>query len=244
MTALAEALVAALAELTGVEKGRTAKVKMKQGGEYTYSYANIADVIEATRPALAKNGIVALTPVHAHEDGLACSVRLLHTTGEVMEFPPLSFPHGADAQATGSAITYFRRYALLAALGMAAEDDDGAAAKERPRAADFRRGRPALGQTSDSGRPSDKQATYARSLADKLGDAAKTVVPSIIEEVTGRPAKLADLNKGELSRVIDELKQLTDGDAVESREKVAAAAAATGAEPFGDERPFTDEDPT
>lgn len=239
MTALAEALVAALTDLTNVDKNRTAKA-----GSYSYNYADIADVINTTRPVLAKHGLVALTPVHAHDDGLACTVRLIHTSGETLEFPPLSFPHGADAQATGSAITYHRRYALLAALGMAAEDDDGAAAKERPRAADFRRGRPALGQTSDSGRPSDKQATYARSLADKLGDAAKTVVPSIIEEVTGRPAKLADLNKGELSQVIDELKQLTDGDAVESREKVAAAAAATGAEPFGDERPFTDEDPT
>lgn len=245
MTALAEALVAALAELTGVEKGRTAKVKMKQGGEYTYSYANIADVIEATRPVLAQNGLVALTPVSGYgEADLCVTVELVHTSGESKVFDPLPFSPGSDAQASGSAITYFRRYALLAALGMAAEDDDGAAAKERPRAADFRTGRPALGQTSDSGKPSDKQATYARSLADKLGDAAKTVVPSIIEEVTGRPAKLADLNKGELSRVIDELKQLTDGDAVESREKVAAAAAATGAEPFGDERPFTDEDPT
>ena len=70
-----------------------------------------------------------------------------------------------------------------------------------------------------------------------------TVVPSIIEEVTGRQAKLADLNRGELSRVIDELKELTDGDAVDSREKVAEAAAATGAEPWPDgEQPFTEGD--
>jgi hypothetical protein len=44
-------------------------------------------------------------------------------------FDPLPFPHGRDAQATGSMITYHRRYALLAALGMATgEDDDGASA--------------------------------------------------------------------------------------------------------------------
>lgn len=239
---LSEALVAALSELTGVEKGRSATVKMKQGGEFSYSYADIADVISTTRPVLARHGLVALTPVHGHDDDLACTVELVHTSGESKEFPPLPFPPGSDAQATGSAITYHRRYALLAALGMAAEDDDGEAAKDRPRAADFRRGRPARGQSSDDRAPTEKQAEFARRLAAKLGDSAVTVVPSIIEEVTGRQAKLADLNRGELSKVIDELKELTDGDAVDQREKVAAAAAATGAEPWPEgQEPFGDD---
>lgn len=45
-------------------------------------------------------------------------------------FDPLPFVASNDPQQAGSAITYFRRYALLAALGMATSDDDGAAAKE------------------------------------------------------------------------------------------------------------------
>jgi hypothetical protein len=124
---IAAALVAALAELTVIEKGHTA-----DAGKYTYSYADLGDLVSVTRPKLAEHGIVALTPVHAYEDGLACTVTLLHTSGGRWEFDPLPFPHGKDAQATGSMITYHRRYALLSALGMATgDDDDGATAQAR-----------------------------------------------------------------------------------------------------------------
>jgi hypothetical protein len=124
---LAAALVAALADLKVVEKGRTANA-----GSYSYDYADIADVVKLTRPVLGKHGVVALTPVHDHGSGLACTVTLLHTSGERLDFGPFPFPHGRDAQATGSLVTYHRRYALVAALGMAAgDDDDGASAQPR-----------------------------------------------------------------------------------------------------------------
>lgn len=131
---LASALVAALAELAVVEKGRTATIPTKQGKEYSYEYADIADVVKLTRPALAKHGVVALTPVHGHGDELACTVILLHTSGDRLDLGPFPFPHGETAQATGSMVTYHRRYALVAALGMAAgDDDDGTTASPRPR---------------------------------------------------------------------------------------------------------------
>lgn len=122
---LAAALVAALSDLTTVEKGRTANA-----GAYRYAYADLGDVVRVTRPALAAHGIAALTPVSELEGGrLAVTVTLVHSSGEELAFDPLPFPAGADAQATGSAMTYFRRYALLAALGMATDDDDAAGAK-------------------------------------------------------------------------------------------------------------------
>lgn len=122
---LAPALVAALADLCVVDKGRTVNT-----GTYSYSYAELGDVVKLTRPVLAAHGIVALTPVHDHGQGLACTVTLLHESGDRMDLGPFPFPHGRDAQATGSMVTYHRRYALVAALGLAAgDDDDGAAAK-------------------------------------------------------------------------------------------------------------------
>lgn len=127
---LAAALVAALAELTTIERGRKAKIETKGGGNYSYTYADIGDVISETRPVLAKNGIVALTPICGSEKGLACQVTLIHSSGEERVFDPLPFVASNDPQQAGSAITYFRRYALLAALGMATSDDDGVAAKE------------------------------------------------------------------------------------------------------------------
>jgi hypothetical protein len=124
---LAAALVAALAELTVVEKSSEA-----HAGSYSYSYADIAAVVRHTRPRLAAHGLVALTPVHEHGSGLACTVIVLHESGERLDLGPFPFSHGKDAQATGSMVTYHRRYALLAALGMATgEDDDGATAVAR-----------------------------------------------------------------------------------------------------------------
>jgi ERF superfamily len=124
--AFGSALVAALAELATVATKQTA-----DAGSYSYNYADLAGVVEATRPTLARFGLVALTPIREHGDGLECSVMLVHVTGEILELGPFPFPRGRDAQATGSMVTYHRRYALLAALGMGTakgEDDDGAAA--------------------------------------------------------------------------------------------------------------------
>lgn len=129
---LAEALVAALADLTVIDTNRTATIPTKTGGQYTYKYSDISDVVKLTRPVLASHGLVALTPIVNHGDGLGCTVILLHTSGERLELGPFPFPHGKDAQATGSMVTYHRRYALVAALGMAAgDDDDGASAQPR-----------------------------------------------------------------------------------------------------------------
>lgn len=127
MEQIAAAIVAALGDLTNVTKEHKGG-----GGGKTYTYANLPDLIDATRPKLHEHGLVALTPIHDHPDGLACTVVLLHTSGERMDFGPFAFPAGRDAQATGSWITYVRRYALLAALGMGAEDDDGQSAQAAP----------------------------------------------------------------------------------------------------------------
>jgi hypothetical protein len=130
MTELAAALVKAVSQLTVIGKSQTATIQGKEGRQgYSYSYADLGDLVTLTRPVLAEAGLVALTPVSEHPAGLCVTVTLYHSSGEVLAFEPLPFPAGRDAQTTGSWMTYFRRYALLAALGMAAgDDDDGAKA--------------------------------------------------------------------------------------------------------------------
>jgi hypothetical protein len=130
---LASALVAALADLTVVEKDQTAKVKMKEGGTYTYSYTDLGSIVKRTRAALSDHALVLFQPIVGHEQGLAVHTYIVHgPTNDREDFGELPFPQGRDAQATGSWVTYMRRYALLAALGMATgEDDDGAAAAPR-----------------------------------------------------------------------------------------------------------------
>lgn len=120
---LTEALLAAINDLGVIGKTRTA-----DAGSYSYDYADLAAVVSEAKSVLRLHGLAVRTPVHAHPEGLAVTVQFLHASG-VLNDEPLPFPRGRDAQATGSAITYFRRYALLASLNLATgDDDDGAKA--------------------------------------------------------------------------------------------------------------------
>jgi len=126
------ALVAALNELPRIAKGNTAKVPMKSGGTYSYTYADLGDVIDSVRPVLYKHGLAVMQDVTGEGRSVFVQTIILHTSGDVLRFGPISLPAGDTPQTMGSAVTYCRRYALLAALGIATEDDDGQAAKPAP----------------------------------------------------------------------------------------------------------------
>jgi len=132
ITELSKAFVTALGEMSDIRKGREAKVPTKAGSSYSYKYADLADTIQSVRPTLAKHGLAVVQNVSTNNpDFVLVSTTILHTSGEWMTFEPLALPAGRTAQETGSAISYGRRYHLLASLGLAAEDDDGASASAR-----------------------------------------------------------------------------------------------------------------
>ncbi len=129
-TPAAESWVAMLADLPHIGTTATADT-----GTYSYKYASLPAILDKIRPVLNKYGW-AMTQDVATENGLPC-VRTMftHDSGMVRSVGPLSMPAGNNAQQIGSAITYARRYALVAALGLAPDgDDDGAQATgEAPR---------------------------------------------------------------------------------------------------------------
>lgn len=137
---LAEALAKAQAEFKPIKKDKTAKVRMKSGGEYSYSYADLSSVIDATKEALSKNGLAVTQPVEFQAERMVLHTKLMHSSGESeSSFWPLPPPH-TPAQEMGSALTYARRYSMSAILGVASEDDDDGAAgneasKPQPQAA-------------------------------------------------------------------------------------------------------------
>ena len=94
-------------------------------GPMRYTYADLATVLDEVRPKLKEQGL-ALSQT-ATEHGITTT--LFHESGQWLRFAPLLVkPVGGTPQNLGSAITYGRRYAILAALGLATEDDDGRAA--------------------------------------------------------------------------------------------------------------------
>ena len=133
------ALAAAQVELENPAKTKTAKVKgtsKKTGKEFemSYTYADIGDVLASARPILAKHGI-SITQVPLPKGSMMMLVTRLSHSGQWIEGDYPVCQIGADHQQMGSALTYSRRYALTAMIGVAAEDDDdgaNAASPQRP----------------------------------------------------------------------------------------------------------------
>jgi len=70
---------------------------------------------------------------HECESGVTVETLFIHESGETLSAGKLHVPATKqDAQGYGSALTYARRYSLMAACGIAPEDDDGNAATKRP----------------------------------------------------------------------------------------------------------------
>lgn len=130
---IAAALSKAQAEFPEIHRTRSVTVRTKTGGSYSYSYAPHPEITRAIKEAMAANGLAVAQPL-SHIDGRpAIRTILTHESGEFLEdICPLPLLGGESAQEIGSAITYMRRYALTAILGIATEDDDdGAAASTR-----------------------------------------------------------------------------------------------------------------
>lgn len=101
----------------------------KETKAYNYKYADLAAVINATQPQLAKHGLV-VTQEPFTDAGMNAGVvsTLCHSSGEWMQHTLLLPVTKRDAQGIGSAITYARRYSYQAIVGVAAELDDDAKA--------------------------------------------------------------------------------------------------------------------
>lgn len=126
----AEAFLAAQKAFPTINKGKTAKIETTKGS-YSYKYADLGDVLDAVLPILHDNGLSLSQPLVASNGQVGVGTRLYHTSGHVEDFGELLLPAGGTPQVAGSALTYARRYAACAALGIVAdEDDDGRAASQ------------------------------------------------------------------------------------------------------------------
>lgn len=125
ITKLSAALVAAQAEFTNAPKETAGQV-----GSAKRYYTDLPTLTDHVREPLAKHGLGYVQfPCNSLSGHVGLVTRLLHESGEWLE-DEYSMPVGQGAQGAGSALTYARRYALMAVLGIAADDDDGAAASQ------------------------------------------------------------------------------------------------------------------
>lgn len=109
-------------------------IKDKTNPHYKSKYADLGAVWDACRKALTDNGIAVMQwPIHSEDGKVHLETMLTHSSGEHLS-RTFSIPAGKqDAHAYGSSLTYLRRFALSAVVGIVAdEDDDGNAAVKGP----------------------------------------------------------------------------------------------------------------
>ena len=124
IAALAAALSKAQADITGA-------LKDSSNPFFKSKYADLASCWDACRKQLAANGLCVIQTTGMTDAGLVLVTTLAHSSGEWIlgHLPIVTKDNGPQAQ--GSGITYARRYALAAIVGLAQIDDDAEAAQAR-----------------------------------------------------------------------------------------------------------------
>lgn len=122
--AIAEALAAA-------QKEYGAAVKDSANPYFKSKYADLSSVLGACGEPLNAHGIAVVQDASAEGKAVTVTTRLQHSSGQYIEGKLTLVAKDDSPQSVGSAITYARRYGLMAMAGIAPEDDDGEAAQPR-----------------------------------------------------------------------------------------------------------------
>lgn len=121
--------------LTKAQMNMGKALKQANNPAFRSKYADLGNVMDACLPALNDAGIALIQPTGEDEHGRYVETILIHgESGESLSCRVPLIVGKNDMQGYGSAVTYARRYGLMAMAGIAPEDDDGnAAAKAAPK---------------------------------------------------------------------------------------------------------------
>lgn len=163
------------------------------------AYTTLGGAIAAVQPACEQGLSHTQTLAPIGDDLMVLRTTLMHTSGEQIssDLPlPIRYQstRGSEMQAMGSALTYARRYSLLAIYGLAGEDDDD----------DGETAIPAKAEPAKAPQPLKKTATPAQASAAPV----KQGPPAAKLPANAEPP----LPKEERSLVVDLLKNKKDED--------------------------------
>jgi len=132
MKALVQALAKARLKFGSITKEGCAQIR----GTATYRYVTLDDIVAATAPALAAEGLIVYHDYKVIEGVLDVTAKLTdgeHELTSTVSLPLDGVKAGSNqAQAVGSLLTYGRRYSISALLCICADVDDDAQATAKP----------------------------------------------------------------------------------------------------------------
>ncbi len=117
--------------LAKAQSSMGAAIKDSKNPFFKSSYADLRSVVGISRGPLTENGLCVTQPPVVGEYGEILLTVLGHSSGQWISSAIVLRPPKTDPQSLGSYITYMRRYAYAAIVGVVTEDDDGEIAMDR-----------------------------------------------------------------------------------------------------------------
>ena len=120
---VAKDLIELVNSISGHEKTKSVNYPTKKGGITSFNYVPLDDILSKTKE---NNNFALMQPIGTDENGrTGVKCVLIHKSGHVIETDtyPFQLSNNTDLQAEGAEITYRKRYALGAFLGMSTDED-------------------------------------------------------------------------------------------------------------------------
>ncbi len=115
-------LAAAMAKMQGELESAA---KSSENPFFKNKYADLATVWDVCRAPMSKNGLALMQQINYVNDKAMLLTTLTHSSGQWMRSIAPIITAKQDAQGMGAGLTYMRRYAMCAMLGITQDDDDG-----------------------------------------------------------------------------------------------------------------------
>ena len=183
MKQVAEALVKA-------KKSFGLALKSKVNPAFRSKYADLAACLDAVEQPCIDAGRFLYQETFEDATGVTVETVFLHESGESLRCGKFHVPAAKqDPQGYGSALSYARRYSLMAACGIAAEDDDGNAASKATQKAAEPAVKPfdlnaALDWVSKPGIPLEQVKQRGRqAYAKATNDEERARIAALVEEL-------------------------------------------------------------
>ena len=195
---IAAALAKAQVELTNPEKSLVATIRspFPREADRTFRYAPLSSGLDIIRKSLGRHEIATIqaTGIDMEAGLLRLTTLLAHSSGEWIssDWPVCQITDVASSQRVGAALTYARRYALFALVGIAGEDDldapdlgaDPNPAAELPRPLDHRRQSDEQAAATRRAATSSEQLRRSSASRSVLGERlSASLRESLIEQI-------------------------------------------------------------
>jgi hypothetical protein len=190
---LYKALLNARREMPVIGKNRTADIKMQSGGNYRYSYADLADIDRVVTPVLAEHQLMVDFEMHDAEDGTPILTgMLIHPESGGYKTSEWKVS-GRTPQDQGGSITYGRRYLTGILTGIITDEDT-----------DGRQGSPGA-PAAPPRRPARPANPATPQQVEQLGVISRSGVnmADLMQNTIGRKASPGDITHDEAAKVLD-----------------------------------------